>query len=279
MQTLDQYARTGLIPAPVLASTATDLKDGGSVLNALHRHLGSRTDEVWAQLAQRSNRTFVPHPAAAGPIDARLLPLHLALDHLVLPRVRAFTTIHLLSPDPLARVTDFASLRAHFNPLVPGGQATLRIDLAPPATFRELFTLVYPDARAHWRDVEDAAALAALLPRSAWENYRPNPEEEADARAAMLGLPYIDPTTYLPTPGVLRDHPVAPFTARRLYPHSTENGHLLVLGTLMHNDELPALQHKVQTLEDALLQPMKLCLTSPRQLARLLRTLSEVHPA
>ena len=80
MQTLDQYARTGLIPAPVLASTATDLKDGGSVLNALHRHLGSRTDEVWAQLAQRSNRTFVPHPAAAGPIDARLLPLHLALD-------------------------------------------------------------------------------------------------------------------------------------------------------------------------------------------------------
>ena len=52
-----------------------------------------------------------------------------------------------------------------------------------------------------------------------------------------------------------------------------------MLGTLMHNDELPALQHKVQTLEDALLQPMKLCLTSPRQLARLLRTLSEVHPA
>lgn len=276
MQTLDQYARTGLIPDSVLASTATDLKDGGSVLNALHRHLGPKTDEVWEQLARRSNRTFVPHPAAAGPIDARLLPLHLALDHLVIPRVKAFTTVHLLSPDPLARVTDFTSLRAHFNARVPGGQATLRIDLTPPATFRELFSLVYPDARAHWRDVEDAAALAALLPRAAWENHRPTPEEEADAWASMLGLPYIDPVTYLPTPGVLREHPVAPFLAKRLYPHSTENGHLLVLGALMSNDELPALQRKVESLADALLQPMKLCLTSPRQLARLLRTLSEV---
>jgi hypothetical protein len=276
MPLITRLRHTGVIPEDILRKTELDMRAGGTVINHLHRHLGDGTDEVWAALAKRSGRLFLPTPAAAGPIDARLLPLYPALDHLVVPRVRRLCDIHLISPDPLARLSDFAALRPLFVKLVPGGQPHLRIDLAPPAAFRELFALTYPDARKHYRDTADAAALAALLPRAHWKNHTPTPEEEADAMATLLGLPYIDPETYPAQVDALAGHPPQPFLTRRLFPHSrNEHGQLVVLGTLRRAEELPELTRKVQDLADALSQPLLLALTSTRRIVRLIKTRHE----
>lgn len=259
------------IDPAVLRLVEEDMRSAGTLINHLQQRLGEQTTEVWEKMAQASGRRFIATPAEAGPIDARLLTQNDALDYLVLPRVRSFTTISLMTPDPFAKLSDVTALKARFAPLVPGGEASIRLDVTTPACFRELFNLIYPEAWRSYRDTADAAVLAALLPRLAWAEHRPTPEEEAEARATFRGLRFIDPL--LEKQEEFTDEFAEIFTARRLYPHSrNEGGHLTVLGALIgdEEEELKALRQRVDNLSLALNQPLHLALTSPRRLIQLL---------
>ena len=275
MPDLSELRQSGLIRQDELSSIERDLRAGGSLINHLHRQVGDRVTFIWQALAERSQRAFIAQPGDAGPIDVRLLPCSDALDFLVVPRVRRFTTIHLITPDPFARLSDYAPLRSQLGSLVPGGQATLRLDVTTPPTFRELFNLAYPAARSQYRDAQDAAVLAALLPRRAQQAHRLTPEETVAALALFENLPYLDPGLDPPHPQALGDHPFGPFVARRLYPHSTdERGRLVVLGSVEKNDELAQLQDRMAALQDALQIQLTLTLTSTRNLVRLFKA----HP-
>lgn len=261
-----------LIPERVLQQIERDVQQGGSLITHLSTHLQEDTARVWAAMAERSGRHFITQPAAAGPIDVRLLTVEHAMDYLVLPRVVRYRTVHLISPDPFVRQSDVHPLRTHLNTFVPGGQAVLRIDLTLPATFRELFSLNYPDAPRHYRNASDVLPLAALIPRVRARDQRPTPEERSDAEATVLGVPFVDPDVWAPTPGILGDHPHQLFEAQRLYPHSRDEvGHLLVLGSL-HKTKVETLQQATQRLADTLGDKIDLALTSPRRLAALFYT-------
>lgn len=259
------------IDPDVLRLVEQDMRSAGTLINHLQQRLGNKTEEMWAKMAQASGRRFIATPAEAGPIDARLLTQNDALDYLVLPRVRSFTTISLMTPDPFAKLSDVAPLKGRFAALVPGGEASIRLDITTPTCFRELFSLIYPEAWHSYRDTADAAVLAALLPRRAWAKHRPTPEEEAEARATFRGLRFIDPL--LEAPQEFSPEFAEIFTTRRLYPHSRdEGGHLTVLGALIGDEEqeLRALRQRIDSLSVALNQPLHLALTSPRRLIHLL---------
>ena len=269
MDALDRLRTTNLIPHGTLDLVQSDLHHGGSLINHLHRRLGDATGDTWAALARTSGRTYYPTPSACGPIDTRLLPLTVALDHLVIPRVQKFNVIHVLTPDPLPRIAEYRDLLTHVHARVPGGQATLKLDVMHPAAFRELFHLAYPTLQEHYRTPRDAAALAALLPAREHHHHRPTPEETADALATFLNLPYIDPE--LEPPSAVHPHPLQPFHARRFHPHSYDTrGNLVVLTTLKNADALPGMRQRLQDLSDSLMQPMTPALTSGRRLNALL---------
>lgn len=273
---LDALQQTGVVPPAVLEGVRQATREGGSIINHLALQLGDGATDTWRAFAERSGRAFVATPAEAGPIDVRLLTLYQALDHLVLPRVREFTTVRLLTPDPLARLADFEALRAHLGTLVPGRRATIRLDVTTPAVFRELFGLCYPTARPHYRDEVDAAALAALMPRVGWETREPTPEEQADAVAVLSGLPFIHPEIEPADPDALGGLPAGPFVARRLLPHSrTEDQRLLVLGGVRRKDDVAALLRATLDVQEVLHVPCTLALTSPRLLQSHLHALRE----
>ncbi|GGR12763.1 hypothetical protein [Deinococcus ruber] len=273
MQGLQELRTSHLLDTALLDQLEQDLRQGGGLINHLHRRLGDQIVPIWRTLAERSQRAFIAQPVDAGPVEVQLLGVHDAFDYLVVPRVREFTTFHLMTPDPFARLSDYGPLRATFNAKVPGGVASLRLDIVPPSTFRELFSLAYPTAREAYRDEQDAAVLAALLPRRAQATFRPTPEEEASALANYYNLPYLDPVVDPPEVAVLGELPFEPFTARRLYPHSrNERGQLQVLGSVQRADELDGLHARVAALEEALQTTFVLILTSTRSLIRLFRT-------
>lgn len=277
---LTRLRRTGLVQAAVLGRIEQEIQQGGSLITHLTNELQDNIPALWQALAEHSARHFIAQPSDAGPIDARLLELGHALDYLVLPRVIKYRTVHLISPDPLLRQTEVEALRPHLNAFVPGGQAILKIDLTPPATFRELFSLIYPDAPRFYKDASDVLPLAALIPRIRARHQRPTPEDRGDAEATVLGVPFVDPEAWPPTAGALGDHRPELFEARLLYPHSrNEVGRLLVLGSL-HKTDVQALHTATRQLAEALGDQIDLALTSPRRLAALFRTqpLQKGHP-
>lgn len=275
VHTLRQSPLSRAIAPKVLNQVEQDMTSAGTLINHLHQRLGAqRTLEVWQNMAEASGRRFFPTPASLGPIDARLMTQEQALDYLALPHTRSFTTITLITPDPFAKLGDFAELKTHFGPFVPGGQATIRLEITTPSCFRELFDLIYPNAKTSYRDTADAAVLAALLPRRAWAEHRPTPEEEAQARATFLGLRFIDPQLEPPDAQATGEQPPSLYTNKRLYPHSRdEGGHLTVLGALVSDqkEEYQKLVRRVDNLSIALQQPLHLAVTSPRRLVALLK--------
>lgn len=272
---LHELRQSALLGAALLDRIEERLKAGGSLTNHLHHAVGDAAiGEVWQALAARSGRQYIGSPGDAGPIDVRLLSAQDALDFLVVPRVRRFTAVHLVTPDPFARLGDYAELRTRFTGALPGQPVQLRLDVAPPGTFRELFSLAYPTLRSAYRDARDAAVLASLLPRRAQARHRPTPEEAAAALATYRGLPYLDPELDPPDADVMHEQPFGPFFSRRLYPHSNdERGRMVVLGSVQTDlgADLDALLGKLQDLQDALQTPLVLTLCSTRRLVTLFR--------
>lgn len=268
MEVADLRARQ-LVPQDVLRKVEQDMQRGGSLLNHLHHRLGANRSEVWAAMASGQNRSFFKEPSEIGPLDARLLPVSLALDHLLLPRRREYLTVRLITPDPFYAPRETTALQSHVNSLVPGGHASLVFDVTTPTTFKELFSLVYPNHLERARTERDHLAVSALIPVNS--SISPSKEEQSEAVASFHGLPFTDPDIEAPDPQLLRQFPIEPFLAARLYPHSrTQQGELLVLGAVENHDELPELLAKVDYLSSALLHPMRLALTSKRRIAHLM---------
>lgn len=273
MEHLALLRRSGLIEAGVLDTIELEAAQGGSLINHLHKVLGERLPTVWEQLAASTSRDFIVQPTDAGPIDARLLSLNQALDYLVLPRVVRYRTVHVLSPDPFLRLGDLDPLRASLKPFTFGAPPIIRIDLTTPSAFRELFSLIFPNANELYQSAADVLSLAALIPRNAGTSIRATPEERADAHATVLGLPFIDPDLLPPIASAIGDHPAGPFIAAQLYPHSRDEvGHLTVLGALGRDSEIAQVQSAAQHLASALGDQLDLALTSGRRLAGLFKT-------
>ncbi|GGR15356.1 hypothetical protein [Deinococcus ruber] len=276
---LQDYQRGGLLPDALLDTLTHDLQGGGSLINHLQRHLGPDLEALWERIALKAGREFIATPSEAGPLDVGLLTVQDAHDYLVVPRVRKFLTIHLITPDPFARLSDYQPLRAQYNNAEQsGGLMQIRLDIAPPETFRELFALAYPGARAHYRDAADAGVLASLLPRRTQQeqHVKPTPEEAARAAALFTGLPYLDPVLDPPHEAVVEAFPLEAFTTRRLYPHHhDERGRLVVLGSVQRLDDLDAELQRLHThlalLQDAFRSDMTLALTSSRRLVQLFK--------
>lgn len=273
MEQLTLLRRCGLLDEGMLKKIELEVLQGGSLINHLNKALGEQLPSVWNQLAHSTARDFIAQPSDAGPIDARLLSLDQALDFLVLPRVVKYRTVHVLSPDPFLRLSDLDPLRVTLRPFTFGAPPIIRIDLTTPSAFRELFSLVFPDANAHYQEAADVLSLAALIPRNAGEKIRATPEEMADAHATVYGLPFLDPDLFPPVASSIGDHPAGPFIAAKLYPHSRDEvGHLTVLGALGRDTTVRQLQDAAQRLASALGDQLDLALTSPRRLAGLFKT-------
>lgn len=264
----------------VLDSAALDLVEqahgqGGSLVSHLSRQLGPRTADVWTALSAHMGRSCFTTPASVGPVDTRLLPVGDATEYLLLPRVRKFQTIHLLTPDPFTSLEDVQALAPQFMQWIPGTQLALKLDVTTPAAWRELFSLCYPQAFKQARDPEDLLALTALLPRRVQGTLKATVEDRVDAMATFYRVPYLDPEVTPVKPADFGHLPLEPFLARRLYPHHTnERGQLVVLGTARHKEDLATLQVKLDQLGEALHQPMTLALCSTLRLTPLLTSLS-----
>lgn len=273
--TLAALRASGVVDPAVLNRVEQAYGSGGSLVNHLSRQLGPQTDDLWTALAESRGRACFVTPASVGPVDTRLLSVEDATEYLLLPRVRKFQTIHLLTPDPFLLQEDVQVLASQFVRWVPGTQVTLKLDVVTPATWRELFTLCYPQAHTQARDPEDLLALTALLPRRLQGTHKPTVEERVDAVATFYRLPYLDPEATPLKPADYLHLPLEPFLARRLHPHHTnERGQLVVLGTARTKEDLDALQVKLSQLSEALHQPMALALCSTLRLTPLLSAIS-----
>lgn len=271
---VEAVRQTGLVPEAILHRVEHGLQEGGSVLTQLARQPELDLPALWQALASRAERHFIPSPAAAGPIDARLFGQDVAVDYLILPRVRVFNTIRVISPNPLRRVRELDEVRGVCAAWVPSRQVTFQIDITTPAVFRELFALTYPAAPSHYRSSEDAAALAALIPRLAWGvDQRPTPEELTQAIAAFAGLPYVDTSLQAPDRRLWNELPAGPFLQRRLVPYVRQaDGRFGVLGAVERSEDVAAVQVNVARLMETLHVPLVLALTSRRALNILLST-------
>ena len=273
--TLTALRASGVVDATVLDRVEQASGQGGSLINHLSQQLGRQTEVVWAALTEHVGRSCFPTPASVGPVNTRLLSVRDATEYLLLPRVVQFQTVRLLTPDPFTRLEDVQALAPQLVRWVPGTQVILKLDVAPPAAWRELFSLCYPQAQAQARGPEDLVALTALLPRRLQATHKPTVEERVDAMATFHRLPYIDPAVTPLKPADYTHLPLEPFLTKRLHPHHTnERGQLVVLGTARTPEELEFLQTKLHHLSEVLHQPMTLALCSTRRLTPLLSPLA-----